>query len=94
MRPINPSYSPELETLDQLLGGDLKLSVIRRVFQSDQRFVEGLGGLLRDGDVTLFADGVAVPEWKVRELFRDGAVLTSLPEYVLHLTEKGAQKVA
>ena len=31
--------SPELETLDQLLGGDLPLTVIRKLFPDAERFV-------------------------------------------------------
>ena len=94
MRPTDPSFSPEMETLDQLLGGDQKLSVIRRLFQSDERFTEGISGLLRDGDAVLLADGVAVPAWKVRELLRGAAILPSLADYILRITDKGARKVA
>jgi hypothetical protein len=94
MRLTDPNYSPEMEALDQLLSGDQKLSVIRHVFPSDQRFVQGIAGLLRDGDVMLFAEGTEVPEWKVQALFREGEVLSSLDHYALHLTDKGAHKVA
>ena len=94
MRPTNPNYSPEMETLDQLLGRDQKLSVIRQVFASDQRFVLGIAALLRDGDVILLTDGAVVPEWKVQGLFRNGEVLNDLGHYVLRLTDQGAQKIA
>jgi hypothetical protein len=94
MRPTDLNASPEMETLDQLLGGDQKLSVLRQVFPSDQRFVQGIAGLLRDGDVLLLAEGVQVAEWQVRTLFRHGEVLSTLDRYALHLTHKGAQKTA
>jgi hypothetical protein len=67
----NP-VSPELETLDQLLGGDLPLAVIRTVYPDDGGFVRGMAGLLAGGDIPLLADGVEVPSWRWREvLFGD-----------------------
>ena len=93
MRPIEFGGSPEMETLDQLQGRDEKLSVIRQVFASDQRFVQGVAGLLQEGDVVLLAEGVVVPEWKVRALFRDGEILSALGSYVLRLTKQGAQRI-
>jgi hypothetical protein len=94
MRPTDLNASPEMETLDQLLSGDQKLSVLRKVFPSDQRFVQGIAGLLRDGDVLLLTEGVEVAEWQVRTLFRDGEVLRTLDRYALRLTHTGAQKIA
>ena len=94
MRPTGPNYSPEVETLDQLLGGDMLLSLIRQVFPSDERFIQGIAGLLQDGDVVLFDEGAEVPDWMVRALFRDGEVLVSLDRYTLHLTVAGARKIA
>ena len=38
--------SPELETLDQLQGGDLLLSVIRGLFLDHDSFVRGVAGVL------------------------------------------------
>ena len=46
--------SPELETLDQLLSGDLPLSVVRIVYPDDERFILGVLGLLSDGEIQLF----------------------------------------
>lgn len=94
MRSTDPSVSLELETLDQLQGGDQKLNVIRQVFASDERFVQAIAGLLREGDVELLAEGVVVPEWKVQALLRDGELLHNLGHYTLHLTDQGAHRIA
>ena len=93
MRPTDPSDSPEMETLDQLQGSDQKLSVIRQVFASDERFVQGIAGLLREGDVVLLIAGVVVSEWKAQALLRDGNVRSKLGDYTLHLTDQGARKI-
>lgn len=54
--------SPVLETLDQLQGGDLKLSSIRKVFRDRGRFVRGISAVLAAEDITLrTAEGPAVP---------------------------------
>ena len=37
--------SPELETLDQLLGGALALAIIRGCYPDHDRFVRGVSGL-------------------------------------------------
>jgi hypothetical protein len=83
-----------METLDQLQGSDQKISVIRQVFESDERFVQGIAGLLREGDVVLLTEGVVVPEWKVQALLRGGEILSNLGYYVLRLTHQGARKIA
>ena len=71
--------SPELETLDQLLGGDLTLDVIRRVWSDDARFLLGVKGLVSSGDVQLLTrDGGEVPTWRWRQLFDDKSVLAEL----------------
>ena len=46
-------WSSEMETLDQLMGGDMPLKVIRSVFPSAADFSRGIGGLLTNGDVRL-----------------------------------------
>ena len=46
-------HSPEMETLDQLIGADFTLSVIRDFYPSDIPFLKGVHGLLSGGDVRL-----------------------------------------
>jgi hypothetical protein len=62
--------SAEIETLDQLLGGELPLAVIRQFYSDDAAFIRGILGLLDEGDVRIIAqDKSDVLEWQWRELF-------------------------
>ena len=86
--------SAELETLDQLAGGDLRLSIIRGLYPDDSAFTLGVLGLLSCGDVRLLtADAIEVPAWRWRELFAEGSVLKELDRYLLTVTDQGAKKV-
>jgi hypothetical protein len=86
-------YSSELETLDQLLGGDLPLEVISKLFLSREAFEKGILGLLSCGDVVLLTvDGVKVPDWRWRELF-SRAGLQQLQQMQLKITPQGARRV-
>jgi hypothetical protein len=61
--------SPELETLDQLLGGNMLLSQIRALYPDGARFARGLSGLLHAGEVRLLAeDSTELPQWRWREV--------------------------
>ena len=91
----NGTWSPELETLDQLLGGDMPLSVIRRAWPDDARFLVGVKALVLARDVLLLAhDGAEVPQWRLRELFDERSVLNELNRFTLHLTQQGNRRVA
>ena len=82
--------SPELETLDQLQGGDMPLAVIRHVYPDAARFARGLGGLLATGEVRLVAaDGTAVPAWRWREVL----AADPLPDVAVSLTPAGAHRI-
>ena len=86
--------SPELETLDQLQGGDLTLEVILKLFPSNEAFERGVLGLLSGGDVLLIAvAGDEVPQWRWRELFMDGMVFEQLGALKLRITPIGAKRV-
>ena len=83
--------SPELETLDQLQGGDLPVATIRGLYASADAFVKGVSGLLASGDVKLAYNGAEVPKWQWATLLtairpKDGAFLT--------LTAQGAMRIA
>jgi hypothetical protein len=83
--------SPELEILDQLLGGDLPLSVVRSLFNDEGRFARGVLALLRIGEVRLLAaDGREVPRWKWPEALGPGSDET---EARLSITPAGASRV-
>ena len=60
-------YAPELETLDQLLGGDMPLTVIAKLYSSPEAFRTGIRGLLSCVDVLLLdTEGNGVPTWRWR----------------------------
>lgn len=86
--------SPELETLDQLLSGNLSLALIRNLYPDAEAFERGVLGLLRSGDVVLrTAQETEVPSWRWRELFVDGRVAEELNDFQLEITEQGAKRV-
>lgn len=87
--------SPELETLDQLLSGELPLTLIRRVYPNDEAFLHGVLGLLEAGDVCLLAaDKTDVARWRWRELFLEGAVMQELNDLQLQVTGQGIRRIA
>ena len=88
------AMSPELETLDQLLGGDLSLSILIRVYPNDGAFTKAIHGLLMAGDVRLkTVEDNDVPQRRWRELFLEGTVLSDLAAFKLSITQKGVAKI-
>jgi hypothetical protein len=86
--------SPELETLDQLQGGDLSLAIVRTVYQDEETFRRGVLGLLSSGDVSLFTtDDIEVPRWRWPGLFGGGAIIMELDRLKLAITDQGAQRI-
>jgi len=80
-------YAPELETLDQLIGSDMPLTVIATLYSTAEAFHQGVQGLLSCGDVLLMdADGNAVPEWRWREIFAPGVPTQQLGQFRLRVT--------
>ena len=87
-------FSSELETLDQLLGGDLVLTVVRSFYESDDKFKAGVRGLVRDRCAILIHDGCSVPEWKVAEILRQPITPEILSQYALSITDSGVSRVS
>jgi hypothetical protein len=87
------TYAPELDTLDQLLGGNMPLRIIRKVYPDSASFVRGVYGALKCGDVRLLENNAEVPEWRQQELFERGGVLDNLDTLILELTDQGAKRV-
>jgi hypothetical protein len=87
--------SPELETLDQLQGGDLPLKVVEALYPDAEAFRKGVLGLLSAGDVRLLTiDQTGVPTWRWTELFVGGAVMKELGSMKLSITAQGARRIA
>jgi hypothetical protein len=92
---LRVTSSPELETLDQLLGGDLSLAIIRTLYPNDEGFNQAMISLLREGDVVLLsATGAHIPPWRHTELFANPSVSIGPDTLKLRITEKGARKIA
>ena len=88
------NMSPELETLDQLLGSELSLNVIIRLFPDGSAFKRGVLGLIDAGDVCLVAkDGSEIPHWRCRELFVNGTVMQELEQMKLRITAEGVRRI-
>jgi len=84
----------ELEVLDQLQGGDLRLRVIAGLFPSHGAFERGVEGLMSCGDVTLStADGREVPKWQWRQLFDEHRVFEQLDNLKLAITPQGGKRI-
>ena len=85
--------SLELEVLDQLLSGPMKLRILRKVFDSDERFVQAIQGLLKGGDIKISDQrGSTLPEWRWRVFVASGDLVAKLDEFQADLTEQGTQK--
>jgi hypothetical protein len=81
--------SPDLQALDQLLDGDLPLSVVRDLFGDEGRFVRSVRVMLDAGEVRLHRnDGADVPRWRWREVLTAPAEGTTLS-----ITDAGAKRV-
>jgi hypothetical protein len=83
--------SPELETLDQLLGGDeLPVSIIRNLFADNDQFIHSITMMLAAGEVRLLENGQQdVPQWRWRD-----ALTTNSESTRLMITETGTRRIA
>lgn len=82
--------SPELETLDQLEGGDMPLAVIRRVYPVLDRFVAGMRGLLECGDIHLLDNEHSVPPWQWQSVLSADPIS---PNVIVSLTAARARRI-
>ena len=78
--------SPELETLDQLSGGDLSLAVILGLYPDEERFTRAILAMLNAGELRLLTAGeVEVPHHRwVEALGGEGR---------LSITEAGLRRI-
>jgi hypothetical protein len=87
--------SPELETLDQLLGSDLLLVIVLRLYPDTAAFKRGVLGLITGGDVWLLTiDDAEVPAWRCRGLFEGAALMHEMEHMKLRITPQGARRIA
>jgi hypothetical protein len=87
--------SAEIEVLDQLLGGDLPLNIIAKLFSDQDHCRRARPALLRAGQVRILnADGVAIPDWRYRELQSQPEFWASGTPYRMSITDLGAELVS
>jgi hypothetical protein len=85
--------TPELETLDQLLGGTLPVAAIRALYPDGDSLRTGLRALLESGDIRLVgADDQPIAQWRWRELLTPGN--SGLETLRCDITEQGAHRIA
>lgn len=86
--------SPELETLDQLLGGNLPLKVVLSLYPDADAVRRGVLGLIAGGDVCLRGeDGMDVPHWRCRELLGNETDMQEIEQMKLWITAQGALRI-
>jgi hypothetical protein len=85
--------SPELQTLDQLLGGDLPLAIVRGFFDTDVRFAQAVAAMLHAGEVRLYADDIEVPSWQWGEVLANACARSGLTGARLAINEMGARRI-
>ena len=80
--------SPELETLDQLQGGNMPIAQVRWLFDDRDRFERAIVAMLDAGEVRLIeGNGSEAPRWRWRQLLADG------PAATLSITVAGARRI-
>src|ERR1700681_486997 len=86
--------APELETLDQLLGGAMPIHIIRGLFPDSDRCHRALDAMMRTGDVELLdRDGRVVPYWRFREMTADVSFWDTDSVHRLAITDKGVRRI-
>jgi hypothetical protein len=86
--------SPELEVLDQLVGGDLSLAVIAGLFADQEHCRRAIDAMVTSGEVhVLDAGGAVLPAWRYRELQYAQDTWSKATPYRLAITEMGAKRV-
>lgn len=87
--------SPELDVLDQLLGTDLPLDLIAKLFPDAERCRRAIQAMLMEGQIRIVdSEGAAIPEWRYRELQYQPAFWGSGTPYRASITELGAKRVS
>jgi hypothetical protein len=84
--------SPELEILDQLVGGDMLVCVLRQLFQDEEHFIRATTWMLNQGEIQLIdQEGAEVPAWNWKHALRK-SLETPADEYRLSITLSGCRR--
>ncbi len=85
--------SPELETLDQLLTGDMQLLVIRKLFNDDAHFRTALMRMADAGDIELLDENDRpLPLWQSR-IVLDAIDVSALQHHRVRITSAGVNRI-
>jgi hypothetical protein len=86
--------TPELEVLDQLIGGDLLLNVIAGLFPDRDHCRQAVSAMLKSGEINILdPSGQLVPAWRYRELEGTEELWSAGTAYRLSITEAGAKRI-
>jgi len=83
-------WSPELETLDQLPGGELSFDIVRLLFPNEERFRAGILAMLDSGEIRLLLNEEVIPHWRWRPILEEGG--TCKP-FRFQLTKQGTPNI-
>jgi hypothetical protein len=86
--------SPELDTLDQLLGGPMSVSTIRSLYDNQEHFFRATIAMLHTGQLRLMAHGENVPQYRWRTVLRFSDDQIRSENLQFEVTEAGARRVS
>ncbi len=85
--------SPELEVLDQLVGGEMSVAVLCRLFHGRDRFVQAVTCMVAAGEVRLTdSRSVDVPAWNWKHALQK-CLEDPADEYRLAITDAGCRRI-
>jgi hypothetical protein len=84
-------WLPEMEMIDQLIGGDLPLTAVSRLFDSDERARKVVGLYLGKGIVVFIRQESTMPLWESLTLLRNPEPLERHEEVRVSITDYGAR---
>jgi|GEM_PF-6763995 len=80
--------APELETLDQLQCSDMPVTVIRRLFPSDERYLAACTAMLAAAEIRLEVNGSEASPHEWEGVLKDPPIAA-----VMCITEKGLRRI-
>jgi hypothetical protein len=85
--------SPELETLDQLVGGDLPATVIRDLFDNDEHFIQTMAAMLISGEIRLLEEKNEIPSSCWRQKLALACMNASRIGIEISTTDEGCHRI-
>jgi hypothetical protein len=82
-------WATELETLEQLQGGDLPLATIRSLYESQEHFFRAMTAMLHTGQLRLIESGTDVAQYRWQSVLGNPDSQNSIVRVAI--TEEGAR---